>query len=146
MRAYLIAALLACLLMLGPAARGLSVDVDSAGRATYQWETLYLPQYNEEYQPDSAPVLAFGHAKEDRERAFRVCVYVEGDGELLLTYGGEGDGALFSLAQPEDVCTMAYVGPGGGGKHANRLDLYLFQRGERAVTMWRPEIKVGVLP
>lgn len=116
----------------------------SKARITYEWRPFYVPQYYEQYTPDSDPVIALGHAKDNAERGFRVCAWAAGDGELLLTYGGEGEGVEFHLEQGEDVCTSVWLGE-GGGIHTNRLDLYLFQRGERPASIERPEIKVRVV-
>lgn len=118
---------------------------DGRARVVYEWRPFYVPQYYEQYTPDINPVIALGHGKEDAERGFRVCTWAVGDGELLLTYGSEGDGVEFHLDQGDDVCAYVYLAGGGGGTHTNRLDLYLFQRGERPAVIDRPEIKVRVL-
>lgn len=109
-----------------------------------QWRPIYVPGYYDTYKPSDYPVVQLGHAKEDEERAFRVCALAVGDGMLMVVYGEEGDPVEFHFTQPGDVCAYAYVGEGGGGEHLNHLDVYLGQLDGQEASIKRPEIKVGV--
>lgn len=108
-----------------------------------EWRTLYISHYTDSYTADSYPVLQLAHAKEDNERAFRMCAVVQGDGVVLLAYGSEGEGVEFHQPTPGNMCFTTKVGYGGGGEYLNQLDVYLLYYAGKQPTLYRPEIKVG---
>lgn len=112
-------------------------------KGAYHWRTLYVPDYTEAYQASSEPVIALAFAKEYGELVFKACAVVEGEGELLLSYGDSGDGVPFDYEEPTDICATTYVGVGGNGEHLNKLSLYMFYYGGKEPTLYRPQIKVG---
>jgi hypothetical protein len=117
----------------------------TAASGMYEWRTVYLPHYAESYTHSSKPVLAFAHGKEDYEEQYRLCAVVEGDGALMLIYGEEGDAVEFHLETPGDICVTTFVGWGGGGRHLNQLDVYLYYYDKGTPpTLYRPEIKAGI--
>ena len=143
---YVVSLVVAVLLSYGLGANAAyKPNSPTAASGFYEWRTLYISRFSDAYTHSSEPVLSLAHGKEDYEEQFRLCAQVEGDGALLLAYGSEGDSTEFHLNNPSDICVTTFVGWGGGGRHLNQLDVYLYYYDEGTPpTLYRPEIKAGI--
>ena len=96
------------------------------------WMPIHVPVSGEAwYAPKPGtqePVVSWFYAKPAEQTVFRLVGMFTGDGEVLLAYGGAGDGVEFHFTQPEPMTVDTPVGMGGGTVPIV-LDVYIIQRG-----------------
>ena len=96
------------------------------------WLPIHVPVAGEVwYAPKPGtqePVVSWFYAKPAEQTVFRLVGMFTGDGEVLLAYGGAGDGVEFHFTQPEPMTVDTPVGMGGGTVPIV-LDVYIIQRG-----------------
>lgn len=96
------------------------------------WLPIHVPVAGEVFRAPKPgtqePVASWFYAKPAEQTVFRAVGMFMGDGEVLLAYGGAGDGVEFHFSQPTPMTVDTPVGMGGGTVPIV-LDVYLVQRG-----------------
>jgi hypothetical protein len=65
------------------------------------------------------------YAKQYDQTGFKLCGYVEGTGDVLLTYADAGDAYNVAFAQPTAECYETYVGYGSNGSYAMKMNVHM---------------------